>query len=205
MVYVRFRCKPMVEDLLNLGFSSSKSLRKSIPRFSNEYRCNGDKIHSRREILLAWLLGYYDGDGFSKTTRISSSSKEFLERIKSEFGIRYKVRLHYDSGNKFYLEGVVSTKLHWKLCLGASLFNEMIRNYEGSMPRKRMIFKEKNIDAYNNLKATVINKENLQNLVDKHPISHLIKKINVSVGLFYKLCKEWNITTPRMKKIQQWE
>jgi len=50
------------------------------------------------------------------------------------------------------------------------------------------------------LKEAVVNKENLQDLVDKYPISHLIKKFKVSIGSFYKLCKEWNIKTPRSQQ-----
>jgi hypothetical protein len=142
MAYIRFRCKPMVGDLLNLGFSSSNSLRKTIPTIFNQFRHNGNKGPSRRELLLAWLIGYYDGDGIYNTTRISSSSKDFLEKIRWKFNIRYKVKKHYDSDKQFSLEGVISKRPHWTLSLGMSLFKEMIQNYENSMPRKRNFLKK---------------------------------------------------------------
>jgi hypothetical protein len=67
------------------------------------------------------------------------------------------------------------------------------------MQRKRRTFKEKNMGSFNRLKKEVLSKENLQNLVDKHQIIFLKKKFNVATSTFYRLCKEWNITTPRMK------
>jgi len=57
LVYVRFRCKPMVEDLLKIGFSSSKSLRKSIPKIFNKTNHN-TTASVYWKLSLAWLLGY---------------------------------------------------------------------------------------------------------------------------------------------------
>jgi len=199
MVYVRFRCKPMVKDLLNIGFSSSKSLRKSIPNILKKRQFKSNDLSFVRKLSLAWLLGYYDGDGQSNSTRITSSSKNFLKEIKSEFNINFDVKHLYDKGKIFRLEGVVSTRSHWSLTLGASLFNEMIRNYPYSIKRKRRIFNEREMGSYNRLKKEVLNKENLQNLVNKNQINLLLKKFNVSTSPFYRLCKDWNIYTPRSR------
>jgi hypothetical protein len=199
MVYVRFRCKPMVKDLLHIGFSSSKSLRKSIPNIFKKTKQNSYDSHFCWKLLLAWLLGFYDGDGHSKSTRISSSSKEFLKEIKSEFNIKFDIKLMYDKGRKFRLEDVVSTRPHWRLTLGASLFNEMIRNYPYSMLRKRRLFNERDMESYDRLKKLALNKENLQSLVNENQISYLINKFNVSTATFYRLCRDWNVITPRMR------
>ena len=201
MVYVRFRCKPMVKDLLNIGFSSSKSLRKSIPDIFKKKKLKSNELSSSRKLLLAWLLGYYDGDGQSNSTRITSSSKNFLKEIKSEFNIYFDVKRLYDKGKIFRLEGVISKRPHWSLTLGASLFNEMIRNYPSSMERKRRIFREREMGSYNRLKKEVLNKENLQILVNTNQINFLLKKFNVSTSPFYRLCKEWNINTPRLRNL----
>ncbi|MFX0083048.1 MAG: hypothetical protein ACFE94_14965 [Candidatus Hodarchaeota archaeon] len=197
MAYVRFRCKPMVKDLLNIGFSSSKTLKKSIPKI---FKKSNDSTFGRK-LSLAWLLGYYDGDGNSNSTRITSSSKNLLNEIKSEFNIKFDVKQQYDKGEKSRLDGVISTKPHWRLTLGASLFNEMIQNYQDSMKRKRRIFKEKDMVSYNRLKKKVLNKENLQYLVGTYKIISLIKRFDVSTTTFYRLCKEWNINTPKMRNL----
>lgn len=199
MVYVRFRCKPMVKDLLTIGFSSSKALRKSIPNIFEKTKHNSYDSPPCCKLLLAWLLGYYDGDGQSNSTRITSSSKEFLKEIKSEFNIKYDIKLKYEKGKKFRLEGVVSTRPHWSLTLGASLFNEMIRNYPYSMQRKRRLFNERDLESYDRLKKLVSNKENLQTLVNQNQIIFLIKKFNVSTATLYRLCRDWDVITPRMR------
>ena len=77
----------------------------------------------------------------------------------------------------------------------------MIRNYPYSMQRKRRIFKERDMESFNRLKKVVLNKENLQSLIDKHQIIFLIKKFNVSTATFYRLCREWKIITPRMRNL----
>jgi len=57
MVYVYFRCKPMVKDLLNLGFSGSKSERKYLPIPFQKVDVNINKTqYIRRLFLVAWLL-----------------------------------------------------------------------------------------------------------------------------------------------------
>jgi len=199
MAYFRFRCKPMVENLVKIGYSSSKSLRKSIPTIFNKMTSDKESLFNRK-LFLAWLLGYYDGDGNANSTRITSSCKEFLEQIKSKLNIQYEVKIQYERGKVSNFDDIVSTKSHWKLSLGASLFNEMMNNYKNSMLRKRKIFKERDMDVITRLKKAVVNKENLQGLIDKYPISHLIKKFKVSIGSFYKLCKEWDIKTPRSQQ-----
>ena len=201
MVYVHFRCKPMVKDLLNIGFSSSKTLRKSIPNVFKKIKLNGNDSTFSRKLSLAWILGYYDGDGNSNSTRITSSSKNFLKEIKHIFNIKFDVKRQYDKGKKSRLEGVVSTRSHWRLTLGASLFNGMIRNYPYSLQRKRRLFNERDMESYDRLKKLVSNKENLQTLVNKNQIIFLIKKFNVSTATFYRLCRDWNVITPGMRNL----
>ena len=132
LAYVHFRCKPMVKDLVNLGFCGSKSKIKTLPKiFMNMNNA------FKRKLFLAWLLGFYDGDGEMNSTRISSSSREFLQEIKRALRINSKIRLAFDIGKKSYLEGVIAKKSHWRLALGVSIYKEMMQNYKNSMPRKR--------------------------------------------------------------------
>ena len=76
-----------------------------------------------RELYLAFLLGYFDGDGTTGTSRITSGSKIFLLQISKKFNIE----------NKIY-----SYKGNYKLYLGAKLFNEMLDNYQKSFSKKRI-------------------------------------------------------------------
>lgn len=46
---------------------------------------------NRRELYLAFLLGYYDGDGFNGTSGIASGSIVFLQQIKEMFNIKNKI------------------------------------------------------------------------------------------------------------------
>lgn len=122
----------MVKDLVNLGFCGSKSKIKTLPKIF----MNINNVFQRK-LFLAWLLGFYDGDGEMNSTRISSSSREFLQEIKSALRINSKIRLAFDIDKKSYLEGVIAKKSHWRLSLGVSIYKEMMQNYKNSMPRKR--------------------------------------------------------------------
>ena len=94
-------------------------------------------ILKNRKLRLAFLLGYFDGDGKMGTTQIASGSKIFLEQIKSKFEIKGKIRKQiscfYDSIKDRIVEG--STYI---ISLGPSLFNEMLINYSDSLKRKRI-------------------------------------------------------------------
>lgn len=76
-----------------------------------------------RGLYLAFLLGYFDGDGTVKTSKITSGSKKFLEQIKDLFRIKNKIHIR---------------KGAYDLYLGADLFNEMLDNYSKSLKRKRI-------------------------------------------------------------------
>jgi hypothetical protein len=92
---------------------------------------------SKRDLYLAFLLGYYDGDGKMGTTQIASGSKNFLEQIKSYFKLKNKIRLqisnYFDPIKNRFVKG--STYI---LYLGPDLFNEMLANYQNSLKRKRI-------------------------------------------------------------------
>lgn len=79
-----------------------------------------------RGLYLAFLLGYFDGDGTTGTSRITSGSIKFLLQISKKFNIK----------NKIY-----SYKGNYKLYLGAKLFNEMLDNYQNSFSKKRIRLK----------------------------------------------------------------
>jgi hypothetical protein len=121
-VMISFACKAMSNDLMMHGVSFRKS---KIVRYP---------VLADRELELAFLMGYYDGDGQHKTTRIVSGSVKFLRDIKKRFDLPYKIR-RYRHQREIY--GIKTMGTKYVMSLGAELFCEMMVNYEYSMPRKR--------------------------------------------------------------------
>lgn len=122
-VEIRFNCKKMSNDLLKHGLVLRKSKVIQYPKLSN------------RDLELAFLLGYYDGDGRRHSTRISSGSIQFLGQVKDRFNLPYKIQIEGTKGKLSDGREISGTKCY--MCLGPGLLNEMMQKYEHSMPRKR--------------------------------------------------------------------
>ncbi|MFX0141565.1 MAG: LAGLIDADG family homing endonuclease, partial [Candidatus Hodarchaeota archaeon] len=75
-VALQFVCKEMVENLLDNDFASSNADYKTLPSF----------LKKEKYLFLAFLLGYFDGDGTKNKPRggglIYCSNKPFLEEIR---------------------------------------------------------------------------------------------------------------------------
>ncbi len=155
-----------------------------------------------RQLNLAFLLGYYDGDGTEGSTVITSGSIKFIEQIKKKYKMNYEKR-HKKSesiinGRKVKGEG-------WDLALGAKLFNEMMRNYQGSMPRKRKIF-ETPEEKSERMRQTCINRAklkitdeflvDLKKLVWEIPLYKIAEKYDISNSRISEVCKRYEINKP---------
>jgi hypothetical protein len=103
--------------LINHGFVVGKEKSKSIelPHLDS------------RELYLAFLLGYYDGDGKVGTTIITSGSIRFINQIKQHFNILHKI---WRTDSEW--DGI-----GYNIYLGMDLMREMLANYKNSLPRKR--------------------------------------------------------------------
>jgi len=117
-------CKNLISHGFIVGKRKSKNIR--LPQFK------------RRELLLAFLLGYYDGDGTMGRSRITSSSKKLLADILNSPFLNIPVSIsnsiQFDPVNKKYIiKGD-------KISLGADLMREMVKNYDKSLPRKRQFW-----------------------------------------------------------------
>jgi hypothetical protein len=122
-VEIKFGCKKMADDLLKHGVIFEKSRSIEFPRLPN------------RESELAFLLGYYDGDGKENAPEISSSSTRFLEQIQERFHLPYRIQV-YSREKEIYGRRIKG--MECRLRLDKELFNEMLRNYANSMFRKRV-------------------------------------------------------------------
>lgn len=123
-IRISFTRMDFPDNLIKLGLNvGKKSHIIKLPDLGN--------ITINRNLYLAFFLGYFDGDGNMGTSEINSASRLFLEKIKNKFNIDKEIR--FDKND----EGGV-----WRLTLGAELFNEMLENYQSSLPRKRIKLEE---------------------------------------------------------------
>jgi hypothetical protein len=121
-VRIRFVSDDFALYLINHGFIVGKEKSKGIelPDLDS------------REFYLAFVLGYYDGDGKVGTTIITSGSNRFIQQVKQHFEIPYKIwRTDSEWGG-----------VGFNIYLGMDLMREMLANYKNSLPRKRIHFKK---------------------------------------------------------------
>jgi len=91
--------------------------------------------------------------------------------------------------------------------LGAKLFNEMMRNYQLSMPRKRKIF-ETPEEKSERMRQTCIDRaklkitddflENIKKLVWEMPLYKVANKYNISKSRISDICKQYQIDKPQI-------
>ena len=155
----------------------NKSYRIRFPRFAS------------KEVLMAGLLGFFDGDGTHSgdTARIGNiMAKPFLNDIIDVFDLKQaKIKEHWENGmiRGYYLN------------LGAEIFNEMLLNFNRSLPRKRRPYTR----IIHNFPLT---RQQLQKLVSKNPVisggnlaSLIFEQTGINVGKRTVLQKllEWEI------------
>jgi len=135
MVRVMFSSELFVSNLVNNGFpvASRHTEKKSgvirMPYFND------------RSLALAFLLGYFDGDGsissgYRFRPRITSKSKEFIKDIQDYFNISYNIETYQ------YIKDDGNIGKSFKLELPRHLFNQMMDLEIDSLDRKRYYFAE---------------------------------------------------------------
>jgi hypothetical protein len=97
-------------------------------------------------IALAFLLGFYDGDGTLDkrgnqiSARIYSSNKMFLDQVKEAYGIENDVHINTKPGEIRYIFGEpVVSRGYYLLTLGVNVFIGMLKSFSDSMQRKRSL------------------------------------------------------------------
>jgi hypothetical protein len=180
-VRIRLGNKRFISNLIDNGISFRKSNIIKFPKLDN------------RKLYLAFLLGYFDGDGTEGTSKITSGSKKFLKQIKSHFNIKSTIHQKFGYGKAY------------DLYLGAKLFNEMLYNYDKSLSRKRKVFTSneqrisnirKNAWKGGSQRKSMINKIELEELIWKMPKIKIAKLYGVSDTTICKYCRKWKIKVP---------
>ena len=187
--------KKIIRDLLYHKVVPSKTRILEFPNIKNN------------EFKLSFLLGYFDGDGTQGTSRIKSSSKNFLKQIKEEYLIKYDIKL-IEKKTKFKEENGgfrISYSRCYALFLGSELFNKLLDNYYNSLERKRIRFKsnQERIEKIKEnswkghhdrkLKAT---KNEIEELVYQLPKTYIAPIYGVSAKTISNWCYKWNIKAP---------
>lgn len=112
-VYFSVRRREFVAHMVAAGCTNGKTFTIRLP----ELRDDG--------LALAFLLGYYDGDGTQGRSSLTCGSKEFLSDIRTRYAMKYRVK---------------QAGANWAtLYLGSDLFRKMLENYDMSLPRKRVL------------------------------------------------------------------
>ena len=167
-VRVRFKCPKMVDHLLNLGYTPPKLKETKFPTLDS------------RKLDLAFLLGFFDGEGKEGTNQLHLGSRKILDQIKEKFGKDMPHNVRPDK------EG------YWYLSLGGKLFNEMMLNYKDSLQRKRRFFR---ISLRSKFESSITKKELLE-MIWTVPIKEICKKYGIYRRIVVELCEKWNITRP---------
>ncbi len=150
-VRIQFACRPMAEKIDKLGFQSSKAEQKFVPNYLVQALKEAKKTSKQTNIdwwltlpgkvALAFLLGFYDGDGSyegGRSAKIYANSKQFLEHIKELFEIKNKISTIRTPGEEFWaFDRKYISRGFYSLALGPKLYDMMINSYEDSMKRKR--------------------------------------------------------------------
>ena len=146
-------------------------------------------IHNKRvrELYMAFLLGYFDGDGEEGSSRIYSNSYKFFYQIKKKFKLDSKI------SEQKYMTKDGDEKTKYMMYLTADLFNEMLYNYDFSLGRKRIKLVDSKLRAKQLERARAMrrekfmfSREQLQILLFKMPkiqIAKLhLKKLGIEIG-----------------------
>lgn len=196
---IRFSCYKINSDLIKLGLISDYNHRKKsriieLPRLES------------RELYLAYLLGFFDGDGVQGTTKVVCGSFKFLNQIKDMFRLNSKIGVKSGKGYLKVRNEIVEGK-GYEMSLGVNLFNEMLATYPHSLQRKRHLYTREEInrrirsskDLPSKMKIQGTKeqlKKELEKEVWKLPLSKIAEDKGVSVNTIKYWCIKFDIKRP---------
>lgn len=148
-IRLRYGCRPMYEDLKNLGFITIKGKLKKIPDqikgLIEQAKFEDSELWYETTAgltALAWLLGFYDADGsylgFNYGV-LYSHSKKYLNYIKRFFEIKADIDTYVEPGTVAEMFGrqYISKGMFGLRISSQDVFVKMMNSYEGSLQRKR--------------------------------------------------------------------
>jgi len=197
-VLITFQDSCFTGHLLENGLiKGKKSGSLVLPYFGSIH------INQVREFYLAFLLGFFDGDGQQGSSRIFSNSYRFLHQIKEKFKLNSKI------AKKKYITKNGNEKIKYSIFLTAKLFNEMLHNYKNSLKRKRVKLLDSTLRAEQLKGARAkrrckfkFSKKALQNLlfkISKTQIAKLhYKEFGIRIGrtTVDRYARKWGLKMP---------
>lgn len=193
---IRWGDQDFAKDLINHGLGYEFDNRKGkrvktmkLPKFL------------KYELLLAFILGFYDGDGslgLKKGKRrdsifpiIKSSKKDFLCEIKEYFNIASEIKYQIEDKYDFKQDKIFTSKMY-RLYLSMDLFKKMLINYKYSLERKRIPLERIEQNSISPVKTWLIKaltKENLRQIFKFISPSKIGEILGVRVETIYSLAK----------------
>jgi len=191
VVYIIFTCKPMFQDLENLGFREFKE--------GNELKFD----LKNNNLSYALLLGLYDGDGKEGGTYLYSTNYSVLQQIKNVYKIKTEIRKReIDEMPEELKFKIKRTKPIYEFALSAILLNKMMRSHPNSLTRKRKKFSEQK-HVMETIKSKIGSPEVLEKLIKTHGKEKLAKMLNISFNTLHKLTNEWDVNVKILSAVEK--
>ncbi len=173
IIEIEFTSDIMSNDLLSLGFIGSKTGETQWPNM--EFKVDDNKEEDFK-LLLGFLLGFFDAEGWQGTSTIEVKGKKILQTIKNKFELPYEIYPRKDNSGKYIMS------------LGPKIMNLMQLSFPKSLPRKRKIFHPKH--SRFNFDKTLSKKE-LEFLMKKISIKEISDRFEIDVNKIELLSKKY--------------
>ena len=151
---IAIRSKQITYDLEKIGCVPCKSKIIRLPDLSN------------KKLNLAFLLGFYDGDGDENSCYLTCGSYDFLLDIKSKYNIDSKLKKTDQNTYRFNLK--------------SNLVNQMLDNHKDSMPRKRKTYNVVKKPKKGRKLKFHVTKDELECLLREYSREHIGRMFGVS-------------------------
>ena len=201
----------MAKDLINWGIKYKKTgkdgKRVKDPIFPN---LKNDKL------MLAFLLGLFDGDGSLRlyttskdkiyvSPQIISANRNFLEKIKEYYKIQNNVsQKEYQKID--YETGIVNYRKVYGLTLGTRLYQNMILVMKNSMERKRISIESFTNTPIRKWLLQVLSKEKLKEMLKILSTYRIAKLLGISKSVIDRFSKNvYNLEVPMRKDVSDYE
>lgn len=166
---MRISSKKIVCDFWSHINTENKTYDLRLPKFEN------------KELILAWIKGYYDGDGCENRARIYSANYNLLYDIKEYLQIPHDV---------------MQQKTLFQLYIGQKNLYILSCNYHDGLKRKTIDYiNEKS--CHRKLKLDFLNFEILTSLVKTHSLQEIGKMFGISRGSVFSKCKSLQVKIPK--------
>ena len=186
--------RSMAKHLINWGMYynivGENEKRVKMPIFPNL---------REEKLMLAFLLGFYDGDGslrkftspqgrINLSPHICSANGDFLEKVRKYYEIKNTVFLNKKEKINYETGEIKVLKLYG-LTLGSQLFQKMMLIMKNSMERKRALLESFYITPQRKWLLKVLPKEKLEELLKILPKYRIAKLLGLSPSVIERLIK----------------